>query len=345
MTQAVPPLTLVDGSAEESSLVDYAQRFIRSQAEAILEVGALLGPEFARAVDALVNLPATSRVLVSGIGKAGYIGLKLSATLASLGIPSFFVHPSEAAHGDLGRYREGDIAIVLSNSGETEEVIRTLRALKELNCTLISITRDGSSTVARASDIPILIGRVEEGCPLRLAPTTSTTVMLAVGDALAVTVAHARGLTREEYLRFHPGGALGRELKLTLTTAAEVMRVGEYHCVVDESMTARDVLNRYANTAGRPGAASVVDQTGRLVGVFTDGNLRRSVNGGTSFLDGPIGLVMTKSPRTIPASALASDALELLRRYEIDQVIVVDGEHHPLGMIDIQDLVRLMGQG
>jgi len=338
MKQAVSPL-----SAPESTLLAYARRFLRSQAEALLEVG--VDQEFTRAVDVLVALPTTARVVVSGIGKAGYIGMKLSATLASLGIPSFFVHPSEAAHGDLGRYREGDVALILSNSGETEEVLRTLRGLKELKCTLISITRDASSTVARASDIPIVIGRVEEGCPLGLAPTTSTTVMLAVGDALAVTSAYARGLTREEYLKFHPGGALGRELKLTLTSAAEVMRAGEYHCIVEETRTAREVLHSYSRTAGRPGAASIVNGEGRLVGVFTDGNLRRSVDAGTEFLDGPISAVMSHAPRTVPGEALASDALDLLRRYEIDQVIVVDAEHRPVGMIDIQDLVRLMGQG
>jgi arabinose-5-phosphate isomerase len=265
--------------------------------------------------------------------------MKLSATLASLGIPSYFVHPSEAVHGDLGRYHPHDIALFVSNSGETSEILRIIPAVKGRGCVIISLTADANSSLGRASDIVLTIGRVEESAPLGIAPTTSTTVLLALGDALSMAVASRHGITRQSYAQFHPGGDIGRNLM----TVREIMRTGEEHCIVRETLTAREVLRQYISTPGRPGAATVVDDAGVLVGIFTDGDLRRRLYEGIEFLEEQVASVMGRSPKTVRPSQLAREALNLLVTYEIDQVIVVDDHHRPVGLVDIQDLARIFG--
>lgn len=320
---------------DDNELIAYGQQILRNEGEAILEVGASLGESFAQAVKILLDLPPQNHVVVTGMGKAGVIGMKISATLASTGVSSFFLHPAEALHGDLGRFSRNDIALVLSNSGETREIIEILPAIKRFLCPIISITSSETSSLARFSDVTLPIRKEKEAGPFGYAPTTSTAMMLALGDALCMVLTKARGLSREEFAVYHPGGDIGR----SLMTCAEIMRHGDEHCVVREETVCREVLHRITSTKNRPGAASVVDAQGILRGVFTDGDLRRCLEKEAGFLERPISEVMGKNPKTIGADRLAQEALAILNKYKIDQVVVVDNNQRPAGMIDIQDLL------
>ncbi len=280
------------------------------------------------------GIQRSGRVVVSGIGKAGYIGQKLSATLSSLGIASYFLHPTEAMHGDLGRYSKEDVALFLSNSGETAELLTMLPHAKRLGVTVISITGTMESTLAKQSDIVVAYGAVSEAGLLSLAPTTSATLMLVLGDALAMAVLAERGITPEQFATFHPAGSLGFKLKLV----SEIMRTSNQLCIVKESMLAKEVLLKISETEGRPGATAIVNSTGTLTGVFTDGDLRRFLSRGTDFLNEPISRVMGKTPKTIEPNKLVSEALGIMTSCKIDQLIVVSPELLPIGMIDIQDI-------
>lgn len=314
------------------------KQVLEVEAHAIMALAENLNGSFDLAVDAIMSLKQGGRVIVSGMGKAGFIGMKISATLASIGIPSFFLHPAEAVHGDLGRYTSDDIALVFSNSGKTDEILRIVPELKRIACPIISITGLADSPLGKHSDVVLDIGKLTEAGPLGLAPTTSTTVMLALGDALAMAVQEKRGLTREDFARHHPGGALGA----SLTPVEQIMRQGDEHCIVNENMLTREVLKSITKTPGRPGAASIVDDSGILVAIFTDGDLRRWLDEKDSqFLDSPISEVMTRNPKSISTSALAAEALHIMSKHSIDQIIVVDDENLPVGMIDVQDLVDL----
>lgn len=315
--------------------ITYGQSIILEELAALTQVAQLLDGRFAAAVDSILALSSGSRIVVSGMGKAGFVGMKLSATLASIGFPSFFLHPADAIHGDLGRCTKHDVALLLSNSGETEEVIRLLPLLKQFGTTIISMTSRATSTLGQHSDIVIELGRFPEAGPLGLAPTTSTTVMMAVGDALAMTLVQSRGFTRQEYAAFHPGGDLGRSLMLV----SEIMRGDDGHCVVHESLTTRKALQAITETKGRPGAAAVVNDEGALIGVFTDGNLRRCLEKEESFLTRPIGSVCSRNPITIQRHQLAQEACRIIQEKAIDQLIVINENNHPIGIIDIQDLL------
>jgi arabinose-5-phosphate isomerase len=310
--------------------LEYARSTVQQQIEALQIVRDQLGQEFVRAVDALFH--CTGRVIVSGVGKAGIIGRKISATLASTGTASYWMHAVEARHGDLGRVVPDDVVLALSNSGETE-VVQLVPSIKKLNATIVAITGNAESTLARYSDIVLDIGRIREACPLGLAPSCSTTAMLVMGDALALTIFRMRNWQPEDYAFYHPGGELGRKL----IRVHEVMRTGEANPVVPQQTPVRQALGTMSGP-NSPGAASVVDEEGRLVGFFTDGDLRRRlIEGDAALLDSPVREVMTRGPKTIGTNDLAAEAFRMLRQYRIDQVPVVDDEERPVGLLDVQD--------
>lgn len=326
----------------KSSIIEYGKNIIASEGDAIRELASCIDENFSSAVQMLLDMPQGSHVVVSGMGKAGIIGRKISATLASTGVSSFFLHPAEAIHGDLGRFSPNDIALILSNSGETKEILDILPAIKRFLCPIISITSNPDSALAKYSDVVLRILREKEAGPFGFAPTTSTAMMLVLGDALCMALTKERGMSPEEFAVYHPGGDIGR----ALMSCGELMRQEDEHCVVKEDTLAREVLHSITSTKGRPGAASVVDANGILKGIFTDGDLRRCLDKEPNFLNKPISEVMGKMPKTISPNKLAQEALAILNKYKIDQIIVVDSEKHPVGMIDIQDLVdfRLPGK-
>ena len=276
---------------------------------------------------------------MSGIGKAGIIGQKISATLASTGTPSHFLHPAEAVHGDLGRLRKEDIVVVLSYGGETDEVTRLINLVKSLQIRLIAITSDLDSTLSQHSDITLCMGKLDEACPLGVAPSVSTTCMLALGDALALTLMKARNFSTEDYVRFHPGGSLGA--KLMTVEQSMMFRPGEALPIAGVTDTMEQVLNKTANIK-RHGAVMLVNDQGELAGIVTDADLRRLVaaKGKAAFAvcvrDG-----MTADCKRICVTALASEATALFHKYRIDELPVVDSNNHPVGLIDVQDIVTI----
>lgn len=328
-TTSLQPSTLV------MQRLSYAGMILKQEAQGIEAATTILGPEFSAALDLLVSLTEHGRLIVAGIGKTGFVGMKISATFASIGVPSFFLHPTEAMHGDLGRVTADDILLVLSHSGETPEITGFLPFVKKIGSKIISLTANADSSLGRLSDVCVALGKLPEAGPLGLAPTTSTTVLLAIGDALAMTLLHERPIERQRFAGMHPGGALGRSLALV----SEVMRKGDEHCVVGQELLSSQVLERITLTKGRPGAASIVDNVGRLVGIFTDGDLRRCLASHKDFLQRPIAECMGKSPKTVAPNVYAEEALAVMRRYSIDQVIVLDDKQIPVGMVDIQDLL------
>lgn len=320
---------------DDDDLLNFGRGILQQEAKAVAGLATDLDRNFVRAAQAIATLPAGGRVIVSGMGKAGFVAMKFSATLASIGVSSFFLHPAEAIHGDLGRYAPTDLSVILSNSGETPEVLRMVPHLKKIGCPLLSITSKVDSNLAKHSDFTLTIGKLDEADPLGLAPTTSTTAMLALGDALALAAIKLKGFSRQDFAAFHPGGDLGR----SLTLVREIMRRGDEHCIVPHDMLCREVIHRISSTKGRPGAASVIDDKGVLLGIFTDGNLRRCLDSGEPFLDQPIGKIATRKPKTIHAERLVQEALHIMTENKHDQIIVIDDQNHPVGMIDIQDLI------
>jgi len=310
--------------------LESGKNIIQHEVDALLAMKDRLNAEFGRAVDTIFR--CTGRIIVTGVGKAGIIGQKISATLASTGTPSYWMHAVEARHGDLGRVQPGDVVLALSNSGETE-VVQLLPALKKLNVPIIAITGDPQSTLARYSDVVLDIGRVEEACPLGLAPSASTTAMLVMGDALALTVFRMRNWQPQDYAFYHPGGDLGRRL----IKVKEVMRKGADNPVAPCDVTVRETL-RVMTGHNSPGAVSLTDADGKLVGFFTDGDFRRLMQDAEpGLLDRPVSEVMTRNPKTIGHDHLAAEAYRMLRDYRIDQVPVVDEEGRPVGLLDVQD--------
>lgn len=302
-----------------------------------LRTGADTASEAFGAAVAMV-LACRGQVVVTGMGKAGLIGQKISATLASTGTPSFFLHPAEALHGDLGRLRQDDLVLAMSNSGETAEVNMVMAAARKLGVPLVGLTGRADSTLGRYSDCLLDIGRVEEACPMRLAPTASTTVMLALGDALAMAVLEEREFGPRDYAQFHPGGSLGR----SLLRVDEVMRKGESLPLVEAGTTVADALIQTSRTPGRPGASLVVDGEGRLAGIFTDGDLRRLLERGDfGHLDRPIDEFMASEPKVLAPDDLAVDAHRLLRENRIDNAPVIDADRRPVGLLDVQDLIEV----
>ncbi|HDL09934.1 MAG TPA: KpsF/GutQ family sugar-phosphate isomerase [Candidatus Omnitrophica bacterium] len=289
---------------------------------------------YIKAIELLSN--TRGRVVLTGMGKAGIIAQKISATMASTGTPSLWLHPAEAVHGDLGRVTRDDVVIALSNSGETEEIKNLLPVIKRIGAQLIAITGNPKSTLAKYSDV-VINARVEkEACPFNLAPTASTTAMLAVGDALAIALLELKGFKEDDYALFHPAGTLGKRLLLRVE---DIMRKGESHPVVDEDAKVKDVLVKI--TQARAGSATVVNKEGKLTGVFTDGDLRRWLEKEEDILDKKIKEVMTTNPKVIYEGKLAVEAGKIMQEYKIDELIVVDKNNYPLGLVDIQDLLKV----
>ncbi|HMY29186.1 MAG TPA: KpsF/GutQ family sugar-phosphate isomerase, partial [Agitococcus sp.] len=280
-------------------------------------------------------LECKGRVVVMGMGKSGHIGNKIAATLASTGTPSFFVHPAEASHGDLGMITAQDVVIAISNSGEAHEILSILPVLKRLHIPLISITANGQSSLAQFANISLEIGKSVEACPLGLAPTSSTTATLVLGDALAVALLAARGFTAEDFALSHPGGALGRKLLLRV---ADLMHSGDNVPIVQEQTLIRDALLEISRKG--LGMTAVVNQQGQLTGIYTDGDLRRTLDLEVDIRTSPIVQVMSKNPKTIRQHLLAAEAVALMEEKKINGVIVVDEQHKPIGALNMHDLLK-----
>ena len=317
--------------------LEYARSVIRVEASAIASMTPIINGAFVKAAQMLYE--CTGSCIVSGIGKAGIIGRKISATLASTGTPSHFLHPVEAVHGDLGRLRKDDIVMVLSYGGETDEITRLINLVKQLQISLISITSDADSTLSRYSDVALCMGKVNEACPLGVAPSVSTACMLTIGDALAFTVMKARRFSVEDYVRFHPGGSLGA--KLMTVEQSMMFRPGEKLPVAIAAATVRRMLDETSDVK-RHGAVMVVDEQGRLAGIITDADLRRLLTRqGPVVLDLKVADVMTANCKRIRADALASEATAIFHKYRIDELPVVDADDRPVGLIDVQDIVMI----
>jgi arabinose-5-phosphate isomerase len=323
--------------ARESKTITTGKNVLRDEAKALNEIAENLGESFQQAIDLLLNMEEVGRVVIGGMGKSGFIGMKISATLASVGFPSFFLHPAEAVHGDLGRFTKHDIAMLLSNSGETQEILELLPFLQRVGAPIIALTAHRDSTLGRNANIVLELGRHQEAGPLGLAPTTSTTAMLGLGDALAMALVEEKGFSEEEFAGFHPAGSLGR----SLLSVSEIMRTGEELCLVPTGTTCREVIHQITETRGRPGAAIIINGAEEVIGIFTDGNLRRCLHHGESFLSEPVDEHMGKDPRAVPPTTLVREATDIMNRYRIDQLIVVGEHQKALGLIDIQDAVSV----
>lgn len=326
--------------ADEADILARAKAILAEEAQALALMVETLDDDFVRAVR--LALACEGRVVTTGIGKAGIIARKTSATLASTGTPSHYLHPAEAAHGDLGRVTRSDLVLALSNSGTTTELVRLIDPIKALGARLVAITADAESPLARHADAVLDYGQVREVCPLGLAPTTSTTVMLALGDALAMAVSAERDFTPEEFARYHPGGRLGR----ALLSVAEVMRRGERLPLLPVGSPLHEAMDRMTATPGRPGAVIVVADGGLFAGLYTDGDLRRNLlearrGRNLDVFERSIDELMTRTPVTVSPATLVSEALRILSERKIDQVPVVDDAGRVVGLLDIQDLLDL----
>jgi arabinose-5-phosphate isomerase len=277
----------------------------------------------------------TGRVVVTGMGKPGFIAQKVSSTLSSLGVPSLWLHPAEAAHGDLGRVTAKDVVVAFSHSGETPEILHLLPVLRRFGAKLIAVTGNVKSKLAKQATVVLDTGVDEEASPWGLVPTASTTAMLAMGDALAIALSECRGFTQKDFAILHPGGSLGKQLTLKVE---DLMRTGEMNPVAREEDTVKKVI--LAITRSRAGSASIVDGKGRLTGIFTDGDLRRHLETDPQLLRRRVCQVMTKNPKVLPAGHLAVEALKLLKSYRIDEIPIVDTKSRPVGLLDIQDLLK-----
>jgi len=340
---AVPP---PDGSLDDAPgaasgadpaarRLERAREVVRIEARTIQRLEERLDRGFLEAVDLI--LATRGHVIVTGMGKAGLIGAKISATLASTGTPSISLHPAEALHGDLGRIRADDVLLAISNSGETEEVKAVLPPAKRIGARIVAMTGEPGSSLARLADCVLDIGKVDEACPFGLAPTASTSAMLALGDALAMVVLAERGFSREDYARYHPSGTLGRRLM----RVEEVMRKDAELPLAPSGARVSDVMLVMSRTRGRPGAALIVGEGRRLLGIFTDGDLRRLLEAGdTGRLSDPVDDHMGRSPKSVRPDALVEEAERLLREHQIDQIPVLDGDGRAVGLLDVQDVLK-----
>lgn len=314
-------------------IVQAGRRTISMESAAVAALEARIGDDFSRACELILNCPG--RVIVSGMGKSGHIGRKIAATLASTGTPSFFVHPGEASHGDLGMITRQDLVIAISNSGSSAEVLTLLPLLKRLGIPMISMTGKPDSPLAQSADVNLDIAVETEACPLNLAPTSSTTVTLVMGDALAVALLEARGFTAEDFAFSHPGGALGRQLLLKVE---DVMHAGqELPQVSPETPLSQALLEM---TSKGFGMTTVVDRDGQLQGVFTDGDLRRVIDQKIELDTATMDKVMSRRPKTVSAHILAAEALRIMEDNKITALVVEDPEHHPVGLLHMHDILR-----
>jgi len=314
-------------------LIDSAQRTIRLELEAVQELLPRINADFIKACELILS--CKGRVVVVGMGKSGHIGNKIAATLASTGTPSFFVHPAEASHGDMGMITKDDIVLALSNSGSTAEIITLLPLIKRLGIRLISMTGNPDSPLAKAADVNLDARVSQEACPLNLAPTSSTTASLVLGDALAIALLEARGFTAEDFAFSHPGGTLGRRLLLKVEN---VMHSGESLPQVTRGTSLRDALLEM--TQKGLGMTVVMEDDGRLAGIFTDGDLRRTLDKGIDVRQALIDEVMTPHGKTARAEMLAAEALKIMEDHKISALVVVDDQDKPVGALNMHDLLR-----
>jgi arabinose-5-phosphate isomerase len=304
---------------------------------ALKAVRAQLDPAFNQAVELIVEaLRRRGKMVVVGIGKSGNVGQKIAATLTSTGSTSVLLNSVDAMHGDLGIINDSDVVLVLSYSGESDEIINLLPALKRFSVRIIALTGGLKSTVARHSDVVLDVKVPKEACPFNLAPTASTTAMLVMGDALAMAVLQARGFRQQDFARFHPSGAIGRSLLLRVR---DIMRIGARNAVAAQTLTVKEAL--LVMTRAKSGTVSLVDARGRLTGVFTDGDLRRHMTGDENVLDQPLARVMTRHPICVRDDALAVEALKIFNERNIDDLVVVNAKKEPVGLVDSQDLPKL----
>jgi arabinose-5-phosphate isomerase len=321
----------------EAEGVAFAREVLRIEAEALERVRVRLGGSIARAADMVYQ--CTGSVIVTGMGKAGHVGQKLAATLASTGTRAFPLHPAEAVHGDLGRIRGDDVVLALSQSGETDEVLRLVPAIRRIGAGLIAITERAGSSLGQAADLCVALGPIEEACPLGLAPSASTTALMAVGDALALLVSRMRDFRAEDFALYHPGGSLGRKL----SRVEDVMRTGHQLRRAHVGETVREVFIRLAGPRRRTGAVVIVDEQEVLLGIFTDSDLARLFEKRREAdLDRPIGEVMTPDPVQVAVGATLAEAIEAMKARKISELPVVDGGGRPVGLIDLTDLIGLV---
>lgn len=333
MIQTHVPASDAVASQEDQRILELAHDTLEIEADAVRHLRHGLSPSFVQAVRAILNV--TGRVVVMGMGKSGHVGRKITATLASTGTPAMFVHPAEASHGDLGMVKDTDLVIAISNSGESDELAAILPVLKRQGVPLVALTGGAASTLASHADIVLNTGVLKEACPLNLAPTASTTAQMAMGDALAVALLDARGFKAEDFARSHPGGALGRRL---LTHVSDVMRSGDRVPNVLPTAAFGELMREMS--AKGLGASAIVDGRKKVLGIFTDGDLRRLIEKGTDMRQLTAQQVMHANPRTVRASALAAEAAELMELHRITSVLVVDDQGVLCGAINTNDLMR-----
>ena len=318
------------------AMLKHAQDVLRMEAEAILELVPRVDANFAAAVSLILECPG--RTVITGMGKSGIIGRKMAATFASTGTPSFYLHPAEGIHGDLGMVTADDVVIALSNSGETGEILNILPSLRRIGAKIIAMVGNANSTLAKNSDVVLDVGVEKEACPLGLAPTSSTTAALAYGDAIALALLQKRNFTASQFAVFHPGGSLGRKLLLTV---GNIMHKGEENPLVSAETTVQEAL--FVITDKGLGAVSVVDEEGKMLGVLTDGDIRRGLSKGVDFLQCSVADLMTKAPKYITADKLAAQALHLMESNQpkpITVLPVLDENKVVIGLLHMTDLVR-----
>lgn len=313
--------------------IQLALDVIEAEAGAVYALCNKIGEDFVRCCELI--LACKGRVVVIGMGKSGHIGAKIAATLASTGTPAFFVHPAEASHGDLGMITKSDLVLAISNSGNTSEIVTLLPLIKYLNVPLITLTGNPDSTLAKQATINIDVSVAQEACPLGLAPTTSTTVALVMGDALAIALLDARGFTAEDFARAHPGGNLGKRLLLRVE---DVWHAGDQLPIVHESTTISDALIEV--TQKRLGMTTIINQSGLLQGIFTDGDIRRALNNGYDVHTTLISDVMTRNCRTIAKGTLVVEALQQMEKFSITSLIVISENKKPLGVVSLHDILK-----
>jgi arabinose-5-phosphate isomerase len=319
------------------SYVAHARKVFTTEIEALKSVRAQLDGAFEAAVETILTaLQRRGKIVVVGIGKSGNVGHKIAATLTSTGSTGVVLSSVDALHGDLGIVSDGDVVLALSYSGESEELIGLLPALKRLSVKIIAFTASSKSALARHSDVVVSVRVPKEACPFNLAPTSSTTAMLVMGDALAMAVLEARGFKQQDFARLHPAGAIGRAMLLRV---ADIMRTGPRNAIAPATTTVRDSL--LVMTRARSGSLSVVNARGRLVGVFTDGDFRRHMAGDERLLSRLLQQVMTRDPVSIKETALAIEAVRIFDEHNIDDLIVVNAKNEPVGLVDSQDLPKL----
>ncbi|MBI4356984.1 MAG: KpsF/GutQ family sugar-phosphate isomerase [Gammaproteobacteria bacterium] len=331
--ETLTPISHSTKDLQSEALRETALKVVISEGQALLSLKARIDHHFVKACRFL--LACKGKVVATGMGKSGHIARKIAATLASTGCPAFFVHPADASHGDLGMITASDLVLILSNSGETEEVLTILPLIKRLGCPLVSLTGNARSTLATSSDVHLDVSVEREACPMNLAPTASTTVALVMGDALAMAIQEAKGFTPEDFARSHPSGRLGRKLWVRII---DVMKKGEDVPRVLGEVMLREALIEMSRK--KLGMTAVVDKLGRPVGIFTDGDLRRILEKDTDIYRTPVSELMTKHCKTIASHALAHEALQIMEAHKINALLVTDTEGLLIGALNMHDLFR-----